>query len=367
MNHQAILKRAWKILFSYRTLWVFGFIVALTTASMRSDGGGGGGQSSNHGNGNNLNFNFDQAIKINPDLSRLSQELDKLRQQIPGEVTPEMWQSYIWIGVAVLAFLIILGVIFAIGHHVSKVALIRMVNGYEDTGEKITWKQGFRIGWSRAAWRLFLINLTIFGMVLIGILLTVGCVGIPLIMGSVSGFVPTIGGIVGAIGLLFLIIFAAIIISLAISLVLETVQRVCVLKNLGVRDSIVHGWKLVRANLKDIFLMWLILVGIQIGFLIVMIPVLIVLLGIGLVIGGGLGAGLFFIGRFASGENAGWIAAAIGGGLLFLAILGLPLTLLGGLKETYLSSAWTLAYRELQLPGLPAIDVIGNGPEVQTE
>lgn len=366
MNHQEILKKAWKILFSYRALWVFGFIVALTTTSMGGGGGGGGGHSSNSSNGNNLNFTFEQVMK-NPDLSRLSQEFDKLRLQMPGEVTPEMWQSYIWIGVAVFAIILIFSVLFTIGHHVSKVSLIQMVNGYEETGEKITWKQGFRIGWSWAAWRLFLINLTIFGVVLIGILLSLGCVGLPLLMGSVSGFVPTIGGIVAAIGLLFIIIFVAIILALAISLVLETVQRVCVIENLGVRDSIVRGWKIVRANLKDIFLMWLILIGIQIGYFIVMIPVVIILLGIGLVIGGGFGAGLFFIGQSAGGENAGWIAAAIGGGLLFLTIMGLPITFLDGLKETYLSSAWTLTYRELKSPELKTINVVGNENEVQTE
>ena len=32
MNHIQILKRAWTILWSYKTLWVFGILFALTTA-----------------------------------------------------------------------------------------------------------------------------------------------------------------------------------------------------------------------------------------------------------------------------------------------------------------------------------------------
>ena len=36
-----------------------------------------------------------------------------------------------------------------------------MVDEYENTGTKMTVREGFRIGWSRTAWRLFLINLIV--------------------------------------------------------------------------------------------------------------------------------------------------------------------------------------------------------------
>jgi hypothetical protein len=46
------------------------------------------------------------------------------------------------------------------------------------------------------------------------------------------------------------------------------------------------------------------------------------------------------------------VAAAVVGGLVFLLILAVPLLFLNGLRTTYFSSAWTLAYREVS----PAIN-----------
>jgi len=34
-----------------------------------------------------------------------------------------------------------------------------MVDGHETMGEKVGFRQGWRLGWSRSAWRLFLIDL----------------------------------------------------------------------------------------------------------------------------------------------------------------------------------------------------------------
>jgi len=45
MKHAQILKRSWEILWSYKALWIFGIILALTTAS---GGGGGGNGGSGH-------------------------------------------------------------------------------------------------------------------------------------------------------------------------------------------------------------------------------------------------------------------------------------------------------------------------------
>jgi hypothetical protein len=66
-----------------------------------------------------------------------------------------------------------------------------------------------------------------------------------------------------------------------------------------------------------------------------------------LLVGGGLGVLFFFIAQAIGGTIAGWVSAGVGGGLLFILILGLPLLFLAGLRETYLSTVWTLTYREL--------------------
>ena len=57
--------------------------------------------------------------------------------------------------------MLIVGIVVAIARYVSETAVIRMVDEYEGSGNKMTVRQGFRIGWSRTAWRLFLINLIV--------------------------------------------------------------------------------------------------------------------------------------------------------------------------------------------------------------
>ncbi|MHC1784395.1 MAG: hypothetical protein AB9891_16840 [Anaerolineaceae bacterium] len=356
MNHQAILKRAWNILFSYKTLWVFGIILALTTAS--SSGGGGGSSNQRNNNGNNFNFPSDQIPGLQSQLSRISHDLTEAWNELTNDVMASNGANLPWeIIIPVAVFLFLLGIGFTIVRQVSRVSLIRMVNGYEVSGEKLTWKQGLSLGWSRAAWRIFLIDLLLGIVVMIGVVVAMGCIAVPFLLGGgFSEHDMALGAIIAAIGLFFLFIFAAILLAVSISLVLEPVYRACVLENLGVMESFSRGWKLVRANLKDIFLMWIILIGIQIVYSILLIPIALIVGGIGLLIGGGLGVAVYFLTSAGMSGDMTWIPAAVVGGTIFLLVFGLPMTFVEGLKETYLSTTWTLTYRELK----PSVSMSGE-------
>jgi hypothetical protein len=74
---------------------------------------------------------------------------------------------------------------------------------------------------------------------------------------------------------------------------------------------------------------------------------LILLFGIGILLGG-LPALLvnWLVGIVAAGETAVFIAAVIGAIILIL-ILAAPLAWLGGMRQVFLSSMWTMTYREL--------------------
>jgi hypothetical protein len=143
-------------------------------------------------------------------------------------------------------------------------------------------------------------------------------------------------------------VFIAIIVGVALSLILQIIWRECVIADLGVFDSIRTGWRLLKSNFKDVFVMWLILVGVQIAFFILSIPVILLLVGIGILIAGVLGV-LVFLGGQVVSEAAGAIPAIILGLVIFIAVLSIPLLFLNGLKETYLSTAWTLVYREITM------------------
>jgi len=344
MNYMKILSRAWHILWNYKTLWIFGIILALTSAS----GGGSGGRGNVNYSGNGGGSSSSLPLPFN-----LDDEFDHFAEGFKGFFFDNGWQQHeqavIGIIIALVCLLIVISILFTIAHYVSQVSLIRMVDHYEETDEKMSWKKGLRMGWSRSAWRLFLINLVITIPVVVGLLILFGCAALPVLFSVIAGNDPSIPGIVATIGLAFLAVFVMIVVVVLLSFVLEPIYRVCVLQDLGVFPAIREGFTLIRKNLLDVFLMWLILVGIQIGFFIVMIPIVLFLIILGLITGGAVGVGIYFIIYALASTEAGWVAAAIVGGLIFILILSIPSLFANGLLETYRSSVWTLAYRELKI------------------
>jgi hypothetical protein len=353
MNYTKILKRAWDILWSYKTLWIFGIILALTTASGTS--GGGVRNTYNYRDGeNNYNFNF---------FTDIRSKVQHFFQEYNRGFFIQNRDTIINIAIATLVVLLLLIIITKIGKYVSQTALIKMVDKNEDTGEKVNWRQGFRLGWSRQAWQLFLINLLIYlPLMLVAIALFL-CAFLPVGINLISENRPTPPGIIATIGLFFLILFILAIIAFILSFLMEIIYRECVLKGHGVIPSIRDGWKMVIHNIKDVFLMWLILIGVKLSYMIVSIPVVLLLLGIALMAGGGVGVLVYFI-MHALNPGSGWIVAAIIGGGLFMVVFSIPKLFLDGLFTTYISSVWTLVFRELN--DIPLTQEVLPAPDNET-
>jgi hypothetical protein len=140
--------------------------------------------------------------------------------------------------------------------------------------------------------------------------------------------------------MILLAILVVIAVALIVSLVMPYVARRVVLGRQGVMDSIRQGVRLVRASLADTGLMWLLLAAVKIAWGIVMIPGLIAIFLLALGIGGVPGGVVYLISR-------SWIAAAIVGGSLFLLTVIPAFAFVQGMFQLYLSSTWTLAYREV--------------------
>jgi hypothetical protein len=97
----------------------------------------------------------------------------------------------------------------------------------------------------------------------------------------------------------------------------------------------------------DIAIMWLLVIGLNIGWIIAMIIAGFLLVIVSLMVAaipalvvGGLTSLIF-------GWIAGLIAGGVAGFLIFLALLIVSTTFLKGLRMTFLSTLWTLTYREL--------------------
>lgn len=339
MNHTQILKRSWKILWSYKTLWIFGILLALV-----SGGGGGGSGGSNASNRiNNNNNNNGDSFNLPP---AISQEFDKLGKMFQNGIPPEITGTLVTIAIALVCLFLIMIVVNCFLRYISETSLIHMVDKLEATGEKVGWRQGFRLGWSRGAWRLFLIDLLIsLPMTLIFFVLFF-CALIPIFVSSGFQHEPSILTIIASVGLIFLLIFVTIIVSTAINIILNFIRRACVLRGLGVFQSIREGWLVVRTHLKDVLLMWLLLVGVQLLYGVLMIPVVLLLLVIGGMFGGGVGL-LIYV------TSQSIIAAVIVGVVILFFLMGLPSLFIEGLMKTFLSTNWTLAYREIVVVAPP--------------
>jgi hypothetical protein len=350
MNHVQILKRAWNILWSYKTLWVFGILLAFTTADATS-----GVAPRAQWNVSNETRQWQeltpQQIQELPEgLREAAQELNReLSQGWTRPIPTETLNNILGIAIAVICLAGLVFVAFLVVRYISRTALIRMVDRYEGSGEKVTWREGFRLGWSRSAWRLFLIDLLILLVFFVGIVALFLVAAVPLWVSILLGGLAPIAGVVMTIGLGMLAIFTVIVAAAVVAMAREVFYRECILRGRGVLDSIRQGTATLRANFKDVFLLWLLLFAIRIAFVLAMIPVGFMLLALGLVVGGGVGVALYLALQGASVLTA-VIVAVVVGLLLLIAVVGIPILFLRGLRETYLSTAWTLGYREIPAP-----------------
>jgi len=358
MDPVKILKRSWYILWSYRALWVFGLILALAAGSASSQG-------------SNNNYRYDQrrgeTQQVTPEsmqegLRDFQRELNKLFEQgIPeADISGQALTTFLWVIGAFILVMMVVGIVMAIARYVSETAVIRMVDEYETSGNKMTVRQGFRLGWSRTAWRLFLINLIVnLPVIILVLVLLVAGIGILFAVSNGSADFAAFS-VVSAIVLAVITIFVVVILSIVLYLLRNFFWRICVLEGAGVRESLQRGFTLVLENWKNVGLMWLVMIGLGIVWavasiilIIITIPVVIVTAVIAALVAAV--PFLLFVGVFSTflGGVLPWIAGGLFVMPLFFPIAFSPWLLLGSWQAVYTSTVWTLTYREIK--ALPAI------------
>ena len=352
MDPIKILRRAWYILWSYRALWVFGLILALAAGGSSGSGSNSGYQFESDGgsNGPDTPQSLQQAFR------EFQRELDRLFDQgIPDiDISGQAFTTFLWIIGAFILLMVIVGIVMAVARYVSETAVIHMVDEYEGTGNKITVRQGFRVGWSNTAWRLFLINLIVhLPIILLLIVLLMVGVGIYFAVTSGNGNFAAVS-MVSLIGLAFLSIFVVVILTVILNLLRHFFWRICVLEGASVGESIRQGFELVRENWKNVGLMWLVMVGLgiiwaiaSIILFIITIPVLIVTAVLAaLVVAVPF---LLLVGAFSLflGGPLPWIAGGLFVLPLFFILAFSPWVLVGSWQSVFTSTVWTLTYREI--------------------
>ncbi len=341
-----ILKRAWQILWEYRTLWIFGILLALTA------GGGGNG---------NFNFRGSQQTRweqAERELQSLPQFLREIVDWFQKDVLPilthpeEHVATIITIIVIVVALAILISILLTIVRYVSQTAVIRMVDQYESEGVKVGFREGWRLGWNRRAFRLWLVDLILTLPITLLFLAILGGTSILLIaLITLTGPLAVLVGVV----LLFLEIIVFVLLTAFVSLLAQFCGRATVLDDLGTIASIQHGWTLFVKHWKSAVLMWLITAGLGIALAVVsvvafflLIPVYLLLLLPAALVAAIPGAIAFGIASLFTTTPLTWIIGLLVALPFFFTVLFSPLIFLQGLYQVYLFNLWTLTYREVK-------------------
>jgi hypothetical protein len=219
----------------------------------------------------------------------------------------------------------------------------------------VGFKQGWKLGWNRRAFRMWVIDLVISLPIIILSTFLIG-LGLLVFFSLSSGnSALAIGGTITAIGCTFLFIFAMIILAVFLNLLRQFFVRQAVLEGSGIGESFRLGWAMFKRNWKSAALMWLVMLGIGIGYGIagmvaffLLIPAYLILLvpaALVAAIPAAIALGVTSI--FASGPLA-WIVAAVVAVPFFFMVVFAPLALVGGWYKIYSSNVWTLTYREMK-------------------
>jgi hypothetical protein len=362
INIEKILKRSWHILWNYRILWLFGILLALTGGG----GGGGGGSSgyhinsSNGSNGSNgYNSNFQPGPFLQSVMDWYTQNLAPLVEHPNQHLV-----TIIWIGVAFLLFILVTGVITTIVRYVSETSIIRMVDEHEQSGTKTGFKEGWKLGWNRRAFRMWVIDLVMCLPVFLLVILLISF-GVLFFINSNNGNPPfAIGWMVITIGCGVFLSIILIVLEIFLSLLRPFFVRMVALEGKAIGDSFRSGWTMFKRNWKSAVVMWLVMLGIGIGFGIaatilffLLIPAYIILALPGAVVAAIPGAIAFGIVSIFTGAPVTWIAAALIALPFFLLVAFAPLTLISGWYQIYSSNVWTLTYREIKALETPQLEV----------
>ena len=314
MDYSGILKRAWKILWKFKILWIFGILASCTA---NQGGGGGGGGSGSRVSGPNNTFNFN-GRPFNG-LSQLPQPLREWVFNIQHMAnTGELWGYLIIFGILLVLLVIVLKLIFLAIGTVGEIGLVNGVWNVEEGAEKLSFGTLFNEGKS-SFWKVILFKIALavawFIVAILMIILAVITLGCGLI----------------------LLIPAMLIVSFVVWILVQFVMVGMVAEKMAIMDAVNKSWDLFKKNWTSSAIMGLILSIINfVACLVFAIPAILAAL-----------PAIFGIVTATASRTGGDAMTPILISVVLLLIY-MPIGIfLHGLLVAYMSSAWTLTYRQL--------------------
>jgi len=330
MEYRRIINQSLRITWRHKVLWIFGIAAAIFS------GGYKGG----------VQYGFGSS-----DMQRWRQMLPAMPYMMPrdwmGGLYPHLANIWPIVG-TILAAAAIMGLILAIVgilvRYTSLGALISMVDEVRQTDET-TFKGGLARGWKRFL-QLFAIELLIGLGMFIAVFLVLLVLGVVTLLLMLPGIALVASGrgiramgiiwlVMGGVGFTALVILLALVAGALTTVIRAWAQRSCVLEQQGVLASLGSGISLLREHAKESLVTWLLMALIQMA----------------------VGLAVFLVAMILAAPAAGvgallWGATRSAPALLipaapFILLVALLSAVVSGIYESFRSSVWTLAFREL--------------------
>ena len=319
MDFGEVLTKAWKIVWKFKILWIFGIFAGCgTNRGFSFNGGGSGFQNGGvPGSTPNLPPGFE----------------DNMLRLMNFFENPAVIAGFI----SLICIFIFIAVFFSI---MGKVGLIKGAQdadaGAEHLGFGELWKSGLHYFWRFLGLSLIIGSpiLLIYLALIFGAIL----VFFAFMSGSGNGSFGAAPALVVLIPVICIFTCVVFLLAIVISFLSPQAERAIVIENEGVISGIRRGWNVLTTNLGPILIVWLILVVISVvAGILFALPLLIIVVPL-------------FITYVFAGSNASYTPLIVAG-LCIAAYIPVALVA-NGILTAYLESVWTLSYLRLTMPKL---------------
>lgn len=309
MDHIGILKKAWKITWRYKTLWLLGLFAGVT-------GPGGGGVGSGGGGGSG----FDTA---SDDIGAVPGSFGEFMDTV---------SAFIPLIIAVGAALLLVGLVWWALSIAARGGLVAAVDAAE-SGREVSagagWAAGFGT-WGRVFLLELVLGLPVFLAAVTAFLLFLRPIAWALVEGGEPG-PGVIPALCGGVVVLLLLLPVGVVLG-----VLRIVGlRYAVLEDMGAFGAIAAAWGAVRHRIKDTALMYLVNWGVNVAVGLIIILLMTPVVGVA-VVAAGIG--------IAGGMDGPTAAILIVFAVIVLVLLMLAYSSVWG---AYTSAMWTIWWRRL--------------------
>jgi len=307
MDFGEILKKAWKIIWKHKILWLFGLLASCGMNSARGGSGHGGGSSGGASAPSSSSGIFPF---LNPSM-RYS--LDNFTRTIEN-IEPWIWLMIVFlmilVGIAIAVLSLFLGTLGTTG-------VIKGTATADDAGDDakpLSFGEIFK-AIKPYYWKVLLLNLGL------------------RILGFVAFLIFALPIVLFAVCTCFLGLFLLILIGWFIELMIIFTTIAIIEEDQDVFEAISRAWKVITRKIGFVVVMFLILgIGQLIVSLIIGLPLIIVPIPL-------------LINLFATGFQSASIGLLLS---IFLLLVLLPFLLfLAGVVKAYVLASWTLTYRTL--------------------